>query len=335
MLALAVASSAIQAQLLNRDLPNSFSFQSVIPYGCLTVVPSVRSGPPDSTFVDQTIAVVDQGGTGLVRVRAWRIGCHEPNASAIILNFALASGSTAIRYPEVKLLTPDLENHPAGLFHFARTGFYLAGGASLTPMTDQTLPTLIDGVSLVVDIDDQTISKQQYNDDVLLQLDWPSGQVTEVDVPRLDAARDTPQFPFPVLNGRYTGQWIVQGLPRQGMTLQIGEMPPQRNFVFLTMFTYLNGEPVWVIGNTDFPIGSHIVTVNMWLLHGGGFFTDPLNSYEREDVLQEKLGTMTLRARHCNVLTAEIDFSESGLGIVSRRFERLIRIAGYDCDQTR
>jgi len=73
----------------------------------------------------------------------------------------------------------------------------------------------------------------------------------------------------------------------------------------------------------------------MWLLEGGEFFTLPLNSYAREDVIQTRLGTMTLRARHCNVLDAEIDFSASGFGAVTRRFERLIRIAGYDCDQTR
>lgn len=73
----------------------------------------------------------------------------------------------------------------------------------------------------------------------------------------------------------------------------------------------------------------------MWTLDGGEFFTAPLDSYAREDVIQEKLGTMTISARHCNVIDADIDFSESGLGVVSRRFERLIRIAGYDCDQTR
>ena len=323
------------AQVLNRDLPNSFTYASVIPYGCLKVVPAVRSAPPAETFVDTQVLVADNGATGLVRIRAWRIGCHEPNASAIILNFDLGSGSPAIRYPEVSLITADAEMRPAGLFAFARTDFYNSRGASLEPMTDQLLSTLAEGFSFVVDTDSDAISKQQYNGSLELRLRWPSGLVVGIDVPEFDPALDPPQFTDPPLHGRYTGQWIVDGLPRQGLVLQVGELPPDRNFLFMTMFTYLDGVPTWVVGNADFPVGAASVTVNMWTLDGGEFFTEPLNSYAREDVIQEKLGTMTIRARHCNVIDADIDFSESGFGVVSRRFERLIRIAGYDCDQTR
>ncbi|HKL49797.1 MAG TPA: hypothetical protein VJ908_01410 [Wenzhouxiangellaceae bacterium] len=323
------------AQVLNRDLPNSFTYASVIPYGCLKVVPAVRSAPPAETFFDTQVLVADNGATGLVRIRAWRIGCHEPNASAIILNFDLGSGSPAIRYPEVSLITADAEMRPAGLFAFARTDFYNSRGASLEPMTDQLLSTLAEGFSFVVDTDSDAISKQQYNGSLELRLRWPSGLVVGIDVPEFDPALDPPQFTDPPLHGRYTGQWIVDGLPRQGLVLQVGELPPDRNFLFMTMFTYLDGVPTWVVGNADFPVGAASVTVNMWTLDGGEFFTEPLNSYAREDVIQEKLGTMTIRARHCNVIDADIDFSESGFGVVSRRFERLIRIAGYDCDQTR
>ena len=323
------------AQLLDRDLPNSFTYPSVIPYGCLKVVPSVRSAPPSGTFFDSQVLVADNGATGLVRIRAWRIGCHEPNASAIVVNFDLGSGSPVIRYPEVSLVTPDFEIRPAGLFAFARTGFYDSRGASLEPMNDQLLPTLVEGFSFVVDTDSDAIAKQQYNDALELRLRWPSGPSIAIDVHEFDPALDPPQFTNPPLHGRYTGQWIVEGLPRQGLVLQVGELPPDRNFLFLTMFTYLDGAPTWVVGNVDFPVGTASVTVNMWRLEGGEFFTEPLGSYAREDVIQERLGTMTISARHCNVIDAEIDFSESGFGVVSRRFERLIRIAGYDCDQTR
>jgi len=323
------------AQVLNRDLPNSFTYPSVIPYGCLKVVPSVRSAPPAETFFDSQVLVADNGVTALVRVRAWRIGCHEPNASAIMLNFDLGSGSPAIRYPEVRLVTPDLQTRPAGLFAFARSGFYDSRGASLEPMNDQFLPTLVEGSSFVVDTDAEAISKQQYNQSLTLRLGWPSGLSVDIDVPAFDPALDPPQFTNPPLHGRYSGQWVVEGLPRQGLVLQVGELPPDRNFLFLTMFTYLEGVPTWVVGNADFPVGASAVTVNMWTLDGGRFFTEPLDSYAREDVIQERLGTMTISARHCNVIDADIDFSESGFGVVSRRFERLIRIAGYDCDQTR
>lgn len=323
------------AQVLKRDLPNSFTYSSVVPYGCLKVVPAVRSAPPAEVFFDSEIAVEDNGAAGLIRVRAWRIGCHEPNASAIMLNFDLINGSADVRYPEVGLVTSDSEVRPAGLFAFARTGFYDSRGASLEPMTNQSLATLVEGFSFVVDADFDSISKQQYNGALGLRLRWPSGLDVGIDIPAFDGLLDAPQFTNPPLHGRYTGHWTVEGLPRQGLVLQVGELPPDRNFVFLTMFTYLDGLPIWVVGNADFPVGAASVTVNMWTLDGGQFFTEPLNSYPAEDVVQEKVGTMRISARHCNVIDAAIDFSESGLGVVNRRFERMIRIAGYDCDQTR
>jgi len=333
--AVLLAANSINAQYLLHDLPNNFTGTSVIPYGCLTVVPTALDAPPALPFADERITVIDPAGSGVLRIRAWRIGCHEPNASAIAFNFLLESGSDAIPYPRVRLVTPDLQRHSAGLFHFARTGFYLPEGASYSTMIDQGLATVVEGVTLVVDTDEAAISKVGYNGELVLELDWPSSQFLELQMPAYDEDRDLPQFVAPVFNGRYTGHWIVEGLPRQGMALQVAELPPDRNFLFLTLYTYLDGAPVWVVGNADFAIGASAVVVNLWLLDGGEFFTTQLFGYAREDVVQERLGTITLRPRHCNVIEAEIDFGESGMGVVSRRFERLVRIAGYDCDQTR
>ena len=334
--AVLLAASSANAQFLLRDLPNNFSYSSVIPYGCLTVVPTVLDAPPEAPFVDERISVLDPAGSGVVRIRAWRIGCHEPNASAIVLNFLLEAGSDAIPYPRVPLVTPpDAERRLAGLFHFGRTGYYLGEGAAGTPMGDQGLPTAIEGITMIVDADEEAISKVDYNDELLVELDWPSAQFLQLAIPAYDDNRDLPQFEAPIFNGRYTGQWIIQGLPRQGMALQVAELPPDRNFVFVTFYTYIDGVPVWVVGNADFAIGASIVEVDLWILNGGEFFTEHPGSYDREDVVQERLGTITLRPRHCNIIDSEIDFSDSGLGTVNRRFERLIRIAGYDCDQTR
>lgn len=323
------------AQFLNQDLPNSFTFQSVVPHGCLVIVPAVDAAPPDEVFADQQILVQDDGLSGVVQIRAWRIGCHEPNASAIMLNFSLLSGSQSVPYPMVELVTADEVGRPAGLFAFGRQQFHPPRGASLTPMTDQSLPGLVEGFSFVVDADAGSIRKQEYNAALLMRLRWPSGQQTEIAVPAYDELLDAPQFTTARLHGRYSGQWVIDGMPRQGLVLQIGELPPDRNFLFLSMFTYLSGQPTWVVGNTDFAVGTPEVTVNMWALEGGEFFTGPLGSYTNDDVEQVLLGTMTLRPLHCNIIDAEIDFSRAGLGVVNRRFERLIRIAGYDCDQTR
>lgn len=323
------------AQILNRDLPNSFTDQSVIPQGCLSVVPSVFEAPPLDVDHDETLNVFDDGKSAVVRVRAWRIGCHEPGRSAIALNFKLVSGSSEVRYPAPVLISQDAFPRPAGLFHFGLEDYYDLEGLAGTPMTDQMTSSFIEGATLIVDAHADRITPEKYNSLLVLRLEWSSGEDTAMTIPNYDEFGSMPQFPEASLHGRYTGQWIVDGLPRQGLVMQIGELPPDRNYLFLTMFTYLDGAPTWVVGNADFPVGANAVTVDMWTLEGGEYFTESLGSYQREDVTQQNLGTITIRPRHCNAVDADIDFSAVGFGQVSRRFERLIRIAGYDCDQTR
>lgn len=323
------------AQIDNGDLPNSFTDQSVIPHGCLTVIPSVFDPPPAVVDHDETLNVTDEGNAAVVRIRAWRIGCHEPGRSAIVINFKLLSGSPEVRYPRPVLYSQDALARPVGLFHFGRSDYYDRNGLALTPMTDQSTASFVDGVTMVVDAHADRITAQKYNSLLVLRLEWASGDETDISIPNYDEFVSVPQLGEAALHGRYSGQWIVDGLPRQGMFMTIGELPPDRNFVFLALFTYLDGTPTWVVGNTDFPIGAHAVTVNLWTLEGGEHFTEPLGSYQREEVTQTLLGTMTIQPKHCNVVDADIDFSATGYGQVSRRFERLVRIGGYDCDQTR
>ncbi len=323
------------AQIMNRDLPNLFTDQSVIPHGCLTVVPSVLDEPPEDVDHDETLTVFDGPAIAVIRVRAWRIGCHEPGRTAIAVNFTLEDGSASVRYPRPVLIPNDGLERAAGLFHFGRSGYYEPRGMASQEMSDQLVPSFVDGATLIVDTHADVITTQKYNAEIVLRLEWSFDQRVTMTIADHDELTDDPQFERPSLHGRYTGQWIVDGLPRQGLVIQIGELPPDRNYLFLSMFTYLGGEPTWVVGNADFPVGAPEVTVNMWALEGGAFFTEPLQSYDRDDVTQTLLGTMTIRPRHCNVVDADIDFSTTGFGQVSRRFERLIRIGGYDCDQTR
>lgn len=322
------------AQITNRDLPNLFTNQSVIPHGCLTIVPSVLNQPPASVDYDETITVIDDTNSAVVRVRAWRIGCHEPARSAIAVNFAVVEGSSSVRYPRVELVPRDALIRPAGLFHFGHVSYYDNQGAASQPMTDQLNPNFVEGVSLIVDAHAEVITAQKYNAEIVLRLIWPSAQVLTINIPDHVELTDLAQFERPALHGRYTGNWVVEGLPRQGLMLQIGELPPYRNYIFLAMMTYMNGQPTWLIGNTDFPAGTSEVAVGMWLVEGGEFLTEPLNSYQSDNVSQNLVGTMTIRPRHCNVLDVDIDFSTTGHGQVSRRFERMLRVAGYDCDQT-
>jgi hypothetical protein len=325
------------------NLPNHITLPTVVPSGCLSVVPSrFEPPPPDYAGYYQDIKSIPdlEGELVDLRIQFWRQGCHEPDRSAIMMHIELLNEDAA-----PLLVRPHVEIRHGGSPQHARTWFsefslqssgelaYL-NGIGLANSAVQVGGELIQtGTTYVLDAFQHEISPEAYNEPVTIMVDfgglnrfsYPLGQY----VPMIDA----PQLPDAALHGRYSGQWVVDDLPRTGLVLQIGEVGLLRNFVFAIWFTYLDGEPIWVVGNADIPLGDGEVVMNMLRLEGGGFFTEP-GSFEAEDVTSEVLGTMTLRAVHCNEIEAEIDFSRSGLGEQELVFSRLIDIAGYTCDQT-
>ncbi|GAB4171702.1 MAG: hypothetical protein Kow0020_06510 [Wenzhouxiangellaceae bacterium] len=322
-----------QVDLGNQLLPHNFTLKKTVPYGCLFAVPGAFEVPESGLAFDQTVTVLGSFQTSTpVRLRGWRVGCHEQDASVLLVNFDPLDGQTFIEIPPIVTLRlpGSSEEIPARLTRFNVPhlfDYYLN-----EPIREENGPD--EGATLVVDTLLEDFSRQDYNSELILKLDWILNSAPfEFTIPAYDPVVDVPQFPAPPLHGRYSGQWIVEGLPRQGLVLQVGEIG-DRNFLFVVMFTYLNGLPIWTAGNVDFEPGANEVVVNMQLLEGGEFFTEPPGSYAREDVIAQDLGTMTIRANSCNSISADVDFSSSGFGTAELQFERLIRIAGYDCDQT-
>lgn len=342
--------AAAQAQV-TEDIRNTYSYSDwftqpgMIPKGCLTVDPAVLDIPPESQiFFDQTFQSVFDGEESTdIRIRAWRIGCHEPDRSAVALNFHQTETDNPffdpIRYPLSEISLPRTEDPiPVGLYRSGLTNLSEVSGQSGGLMTQFEL-TRSEGYTLLVDSNLYSLDPDQYNSQFTLQLIFGPFDTVTITVPAYEPALDPPQFAEPVFNGRYSGQWVVDGLPRSGLVLQFGEQgftnPP---FIFAVWFTYKNGEPFWITGNrtlgNDADLTSNELTVEMLELSGGEFVTLP-GSYTIADTSINSIGTMTLRAVNCNKIEADLDFQEGGLGTQSLTFTRLIRLAGFDCDQTR
>ncbi|NKI33852.1 hypothetical protein HFP89_01575 [Wenzhouxiangella sp. XN79A] len=334
-----LSASPVRAQAT--EFPNNFTPPQVVPSGCFIFAPSFVA-PPAAVAFDATVSVEDARGAAVdVRVRAWRVGCHEPGRSAILVNFALPV------LPDSVLLAPAVQLAPTGgsvaldasLALFSdrgpATGIDPAPGRLQGPANE---PTSADGLTFVVQ-GDETIDAVTYNGAVDLLVDFAEdrlgdGRRLRIPLAAYDPQSDARQWPFPPLHGRYSGQWVSPDLPRTGLQLQIGEIAPNRNFLFAIWFTYRDGAPYWVVGNTDLGIFQSEVTFDLLELSGGGFITEP-GGFDDDEVSVRRVGTMTLRPRHCNEIVVELDFGEAGLGAQALVLERLIRIAGYDCDQTR
>lgn len=329
--------------------PSNFSVITAVPRGCLETVPTLTPIPEEqillSGVVQQPVAVPNLPLTRNVDVlvKIWRHGCHDSNRSAIMMNLSLAPGidenlllsvnmrptvslnGSAIQDP---LIANLWQGGYAELFH---------GAIGIFGFLREPFPN---GVTYVLDTASYTASGGQfeglverYNSAGELRIAW-GNEVVTADLPAYNPSIDRPQKSKPTFTGRMTGQWTAEGLPATGLLLQIGEIPKQyRNYVFAIWFTYIDGQPVWMAANKDIPVGTNEVTLDMGYFEGGKLFTTP-GGFSSGDISAEVIGTMKLRVINCNEIEATTDFSSFGFGSNTLKLERLIRIAGYDCDGT-
>lgn len=329
---LGMSSLALAQDFLS--FPHNRTSPSIVPNGCLQALPLLLEPPDDQLLIDGQVTAIDDFDQELVyQVKIWRYGCHEPNRSAIMINLDTGTTTSSVTHgakPALTMIEPDGEETAlaATLWNFDFATI-LESFLGFFGFDNSAFPN---GLTYIVDGTD--LAKiSAYNSDFTLRLGF-LGQTVTAEIPSYEPLLDSPQFPASFFHGRYSGQWVVEDLPSSGLVLQIGEIPGQdRNFIFAIWFTYIDGSPLWVVGTTDLPLGSQEVDIEMLLLEGGGFITEP-GSFTADDVNVQSVGTMTLRANHCNEIEADIDFSPSGLGTSNLSFSRLIRIAGYDCDET-
>jgi len=323
------------------SMPNYFTMPSAVPKGCFSVIPSRFGAPPSSPLVDDEITVSDLAGTPVdIRIQLWRTQCHSGNRSALLMNMELLGDDVAPLLPRP---TPEIRSSLFAPYVPAFLSEFPAGNSGeIAPFGTIGIANRLlqiggvdveTGPTFIVDAFDFNIDADAYNDAISLRLAFGSDDEFVYSIPAVSSFADETQLPEPALHGRYSGQWVAEDLPRSGLVLQIGEVPPDRLFVFAIWFTYLDGVPFWVTGNADIEAGANEITLDMLRLQGGEFLTDG-GSFSSDDVVVETVGTMTLRAVNCNALEGSADFSVARLGTTDLQLNRLIRIAGYDCDQT-
>lgn len=308
------------------------------PPGCLAINLPEQPADSNSLLVDQNVNVPSVQSTSRdarVRVQVWRVACADEDFSVVLVRLRQNGGANPVVVPSVFADAGDVDVpfHEAQLLHLPGSGNAGASGSIVTT-GGTTWMLAVQPVS----IDGQTrFTPTDYNEAFTLELNWgnfsparPEGFLFLLD--RFEPRIDLPQFEQPLLNGRYTGQWVRPGAERQGLVLQVAEQIDS-NFVFAIFFTYLDGEPTWVVGNTGTaPAEPGPVTIDpMVTIENGAFITD---SVQPDDTAYQasEAGRITIEPIDCNTLRIDYDFTDLGHGIGSMEMKRLIRIAGYDCN---
>ena len=306
------------------------------PPGCLSIDLPEQPASDDSLLIDQSInvpSVLSDTRDATIFIQAWRVACADEGYSVMLVRLRQLSGDPVI-VPQVYAEAGDVERpfHQAQLLRIPGAGDVGATGDIITNAGTTFMlavePESLDGQTTFLPAD--------YNEQFTVEFTWEAFSGAEtVNFPvlldRFEPSLDPPQFEDTVLNGRYSGQWILPDAPKTGLVLQIVERGDQ-NYVFAIFFTYRNGAPFWIVGNT--PPGTTEpgpVTIDMLETAEGEFITRPDQPADI-DVPFFDAGQITIRAVDCNTLEVDYDFSPLGEGTGSFEMKRLIRIAGYDCN---
>lgn len=311
------------------------------PPGCLSISLPQQPRRQDSLLVDQTLNVPSVNSTvrdASVRVRIWRVACADEGFSAVLVRMRQLGDpdeEPPVVVPRVFAEAGQVDTplHVAHLQQLPAAGIVGATGDIISPTTGITW---LLAVELLPVAGSSEFLPQDYNETFTLELNWGSFSVAQPEafvfvLDRFEPSLDLPQFDQPVLNGRFSGQWVRPGAPRQALVLQIAE-EVDTNFVFAIFFTYLDGQPIWVTGNTGkAPAEPGDISMDVVTLENGAFFTDA-NQPAPEDVQQTIAGNIRIEVLDCNRLRLHYDFTPLGKGSGNVELERLIRIAGYDCN---
>lgn len=336
LLAVLLASTTAPAQTGELNLLTDLG--TPFPPGCLSIDLPEEPSDPDSVLVDNDILVPTVPGfssdTALINVQIWRVGCADDGYSVVLVRLTQVDSGPPVLVPQVYAQEGDVEipQHVAQLLKLPAAGDVGATGNGILFAGETFMlavaPSPVQG--------DTVFLPEDYNAGFTLELTWEAfSDSANVRFPvfldQYEPSLDPPQFDEPVLNGRFTGQWVAEGRERQGLVLQVAETG-DANFLFAIFFTYLDGAPLWVTGNTtaiQFQPGP--ISVDALRFDGGEFFADP-NQPPASAIDATTIGEFTISVIDCNTIQLDYDFTDIGEGTGSLVLTRLVRVAGYDCN---
>ncbi len=293
-----------------------------------------------------------------VDLAVYRAGCAEPNRSLILLEFSIPEDAPPDKrqfvLPEVVALGDELldeNNFPMTLASEPNSwGFTGNENQEVIRLIGDFTEGLADASQLrwvyVLDVPappleygDNSVwnssfamSAPRYNDLVGLRLDNGTGS-TIINIAPTEQVLDT--APAIELNGRLSGNWVVDGASDQGVMLSFSskvgrQVAPVDSplVVFFSWYTFdAQGEMLWLTGTAEFQPGATEVDIPLVAVSNGRFM-----SGMKAD--REEFGQVQLTANNCNdIAFTYILPPSSGLASGGRHLQRVfaLEIAGFAC----
>lgn len=305
---------------------------TLYPPACVSTANFEEVFTPSGTrvqFLDELVMLTsfpDTNSDVSVEMRIFRRGCKDPERSVIYISTSMVGGAAGFFLPRL-FAEVDGTRYPLRLVNEPNSFEQEQGGAIKGPGFREFI---MDGVAeSKIPTTDNILSIAQYNGAFTLIIQDGSDPTTEFVLPITAYTGFQTPRKFP-LNGRLSGNWIVEGVPDQGFLISFNEFINAdgiQNMVFLSWYTYnTDGSLLWLTGAVFHDVAVSTVDLPLDLVTNGEF----LGSKTAD---REVAGSATLTAESCNEITLTYDLTALGLGSNTVTLQRIFSLetAGYAC----
>jgi len=293
-----------QRQVLFAKGDNPLALKEITP-GCVAMPLSTSPGGPLITFDVAT------GSAASVRVVVWRLYCND-NDGQLLLTFTPVTGTPFICGSNMKIRIGGVETDDLFLDVNPNDGVGTSFCGNLAATT----------TFVIHEFDNQVV----FDDDQAFTLEYESdfGPDAIVQIPAFDAAQYAPGGTL-ALSGKNSGSYYLPARNGEGVLVEVGRVGT-RKVVFLTWYTYFQGQQRWIFGSADFTSGATAVQVPMFISTGGQFGA----AFQPSQVMIAAWGSANVSFPNC--ASMRFAWSENGGQTGIYLYERaLAGLEGINC----
>mgnify|MGYP007014128815 CR=1 FL=1 len=122
-------------------------------------------------------------------------------------------------------------------------------------------------------------------------------------------------YQTPYINKTTAGAWFDPNFDRQGITINHGVRGDNSEYLFVTVYTFDSGKPLWLAGVIELTENMDVATVQLFSYEGLNLWQDNTPATEGQ------LGTMTIKHRRCDLLDVTFEISGVTQSIQAQRMD--------------
>jgi hypothetical protein len=273
---------------------------------CVPAPISTTASGPSWTFEVQTGTAARLGGT------AWRQPCAG-NDAQLILTLQPLQGTPFVCGTEMEITIGAARTDDLFLDVNPNDGVGTSFCGNLASTT-----------SFVIHEFDNAFA---FDDDGAFTLVFESNVAADasVAIPAFDASLyGTPVGTAVAIGGKHSGSYFAAGRSGEGVLVEVGTIGT-RKVLFLTWYTYFQGQQRWLFGSVDLAAGATSAAVPLYLTSGGQFGS----AFNPAQVAVSAWGTANIALASCTQMQFAWSENGGGSGVYdyTRSMERLEGIA--------